>query len=96
MDNLVSENLIKNPKTIFSENKFNDLICHLEAVDQKKNDVVLDASSVNKIIQDSSLSNIFFETVNKQNYRAVIPYAAFSELSNNDDILQKLYYILTK
>ena len=96
MDNLVSKNLIETSKTVAFDNKFNDLTYHLEEADQKKNDVILDTSSVNKIIQDNNLSNNFFETINKRNYRAVIPYAAFSELSNNDDILQKLNYIITK
>ena len=51
MNSLVSENLINNSsKKIISENKFRNWIHYFEKANQKKSDIVLDTSSVNKIV----------------------------------------------
>ena len=60
-----------------------------EGNNQVKEDVVLDTSSVNTLIRDNDLSNKFFSAINKRNSNVVIPYKAFSELSNDIDVLKK-------
>ena len=54
-----------------------------------QSDIVLDTSSMNELIDNTNLSNNFFNILNKKGNKAVIPYAAFSELSSNRDIIKK-------
>lgn len=68
----------------------------LESDNQIKKDIVLDTSSVNKIIKNDNLSDLFFKIVNKKHYRVVVPYKAFSELSNDYNILNKFNDIYQK
>lgn len=68
-------------------NKIEDL---LEKDNYPKNDIILDTSSINTLIKNNNLLDDFFNTTNKKSNNIVIPYAAFSEVSSNDYILNKL------
>ena len=55
----------------------------------KKNDIVLDTSSINKLLEDQDLLTSFFKKLNIMNSKAVVPFTSFSELSVEPKILCK-------
>ena len=62
---------------------------------QIKNDIVLDTSTINKLLSNDSLLDNFSEKING-NFRVVVPYEAFSEITNNRNTLDKLNKIIKK
>ncbi len=61
-----------------------------ETSDEKRKDIIIDTSSINTLISKKDVLNHFFDVVNNKNYRAVIPYDAFREVSEKKDILMFL------
>ena len=51
----------------------------------KKKDIVLDTSSINKILKDTDLSKKFFDKIFQINAIAVVPSTALCEISNDPD-----------
>ena len=67
-----------------------------ETSNDKYTDIIVDTSSVNKLILNKQLSDLFFNIVDKNDYRVVVPYEAFSELSVEDETLNKFKLIYDK
>lgn len=61
-----------------------------------KNDVVLDTSSINRILKNQDLLEIFFEKLNTMNSKAVVPFTSFSELSVDSDIRRQFHNLYKK
>ena len=68
----------------------------LEEDGKEKNGIVLDTCSVDKIINNANLLETFFKKLSKLNSRAIIPFAAFSEISDNQEVFQRFNNLYKK
>ena len=57
--------------------------------DGRKKDVLLDTSSINIILEDNHLLKKFFDKIHNINAVAVVPFTAFSEISDNLEVFHK-------
>ena len=57
--------------------------------DKRKKDVLLDTSSINIILKDNHLLKKFIEKIHNINAIAVVPFVAFSEISDDQEVFHK-------